>query len=180
MDAHLFVDVNCPRNCRRSRARHSNRNRSRPSVRKNGRSLEPLQLQIPRISLRSRYGLHGVFWCSIFREPAGCCRLSAYPDLDWFLAHLSRGALFVRCCVRCNPWNSFCRSCSAPFISLAVSSASRISGTKKSAATRRNVTADSEMLLPLGVPQLLIVEHRLRCRFPYFDLRAHFLDGCTK
>src|SRR6266567_4472820 len=113
MDAHLFVDVNCPRNCRRSRARHSNRNRSRPSVRKNGRSLEPLQRQIPRISLRSRYGLHGVFWCSIFRESASCCRLSAYPDLDWFLAHLSRGALFVRCCVRCNPWNSFCRSCSA-------------------------------------------------------------------
>ncbi len=52
------------------------------------------------------------------REPARCCRLSAHPDLDWFLAHLYQGALFVRCCVRSDSRHSLRTAC-GPFFSSA-------------------------------------------------------------
>src|SRR6266404_1763194 len=68
MDTHFFVDVDRAGNRRRSWPWDQDRNRSRPSVCEDRRSLESLafQFQIPRIPIWSCRSVDGVFWCSFF------------------------------------------------------------------------------------------------------------------
>ena len=108
MDTHFFVDVNRAGNRGRSWPRDQDRNRSRPSVCEDRRNLESLafQLQIPRISIWSCRSVDGVFWCSIFREPANWSPLPADPHRDRLFADVRRGALFVRCRLRGSSRNS--------------------------------------------------------------------------
>jgi hypothetical protein len=120
METHLFIDGNCAGNCGCVRPRHQNRGFPRTpisKIRADG-TLVALQFALPRVSIRPRCCLDGIFWGSNARKLANRSCLFANRHRNRFFAALSRGALLVRCCLRSDTRNSVCAA-SRPFFSSA-------------------------------------------------------------
>ena len=122
MDADFFVDAGGDGDGRRCRHRDQTNDSKGPPICKIRASLErpAFQLQISRVSVRSRRGLDRVFWCFDFRTPSRRPRLSPIPILIG-LSRMYLGAHYLRTLFARQSWGLYARSVVAHVLLLTTS-----------------------------------------------------------